>query len=79
MFFEKLNLFRIQLQSFWYTTSVSTTFLPKVFVFKFLKWAWPKRGVAMILTIAAQAQNIGTSPMSKLNTKVISGVKSFLA
>ena len=36
---------------------------------------WPKTGVAMILTIAAQAQNVGKYG-SKL---VISGVKGFLA
>ena len=36
-----------------------TTFLSKVGIFKFRKLVWSKTGVAMIFTIAAQAQNVG--------------------
>ena len=34
-------------------------FLSKVSIFKLWKRAWPKIGVAMILTIATQAQHVG--------------------
>ena len=51
------KVFRIQLQSFWYINEVSTTFLSKVFVFDFSIKI--KMGVAMILTIATEVQNVG--------------------
>ena len=63
--------------SFWYTNKVSTIFLSKVSIYKFWKQAWPKMGVAMILTVAAQAHNVGIGENSRL---VISDrVKSFMA
>ena len=48
------KVFRIQLRSFLYTNEVFV-----VFVSEFGKWVWPKGGVVMILTIAAQVQNVG--------------------
>ena len=65
-----LKAFRMQLHSFWYEEKVSTSFLLKVFIFKFKKLVWPKGGVAMILN------NCSTCFKEYV---VISGVKSFLA
>ena len=51
----------------------STTFLPKIIIFKFWKRLWPKMGVAMILTIAPQAQNVSNVWVRTID--IISGVK----
>ena len=54
---ETSKLFRIQLRSSLNTNT--TTFLSKVSIFKFWKHVWAKFGQVMILTIAAQVQNVG--------------------